>query len=54
LLWSCGIASSCFFLVPVERFVVLFGFKATLFQGLVQVQFFIGHEVQAIAAEEPQ
>jgi hypothetical protein len=42
------------FLIPVERFVVLFGFEAPLFQGLVQVDFIIGHVMQAVTGEIPQ
>ncbi|MNS28590.1 hypothetical protein D3C72_605720 [compost metagenome] len=43
-----------FFLIPVKRFVVLFGFEATFFQRLIQVDFIIGHVVQAVTGEVPQ
>lgn len=42
------------FAVPVERFAALFGFVAALVEALEQVDLFVRHEVQAIAAEEPQ
>ena len=41
-------------LMPIERLVVDFGFMTALFQRLVQVKLFIGHEMQAITGEEPQ
>ena len=43
-----------FFLVPVEGFVVLFGFETTFFQCLIQVDLIVGHVVQAVAGEVPQ
>ena len=43
-----------FFLIPVERFIVLFGFETTFFQRLVQVDFIIGHVMQAVTGEVPQ
>mgnify|MGYP002128422665 CR=1 FL=1 len=43
-----------FLAVPVEGLVVLFGFEAALFKALVQLDFLVGHEVQAVATEEPQ
>src|SRR5471032_772687 len=49
-----GHRQQLFFLIPVERFVVLFGFETTLFQSLIQVDFVIGHVMQAVAGEVPQ
>ena len=47
-------AQQLFFVVPVEGLVVLLGFVAAFLEGLEDGDFFVGHVVQAIAAEEPE
>src|SRR5690606_19724950 len=50
----CGHRQQLLLMVPVERLVVLFGFVAAFFQSLEDGDLFVGHEVQTVAAEEPQ
>ena len=47
-------AQQLLFQVPVEGLVVLLGFVAAFLELLEDSDFLVGHEVQAVAAEEPE
>lgn len=50
----CRHGQQLLFLVPVKWFVVMLGFVTALFQRLIQLDFIIRHEMQAVTGKKPQ